>query len=196
MGIIGFIDNLYSEQRYRCSKYEKSFLMFATLNYYYNVRFSNRITNNVWLGNYIDASNENFIHDNNIKVIINCSKHLPFYFSQSEVAYRYRIPVDDDRAENSINLMYLYLPKIVQLMKYHANKGENIYVHCHAGMQRSATVIAAYMMSNWNINMLEAMQHIKKYRSIAFTPFINFEKSLVQYEGDLKSETRTQITSV
>lgn len=187
MGIIHFIDNIYKEQRYRCQKYEKSFLMFSTLNYYYGVKFSNKITNNIWLGNYIDSSNETFIRNNNIRVIVNCSKNLPFYMDDAEVPFRYRIPVDDDRAHNSIELMYLYLPKIVQIMKYHISRGENIYVHCHAGMQRSATVIAAYLMNQYGLDMYEAMSHIKKYRSIAFTPFINFERSLEQYGSDLKT---------
>ena len=51
MGVINFIDMLYSNNKYRCQKKETSFLMFSTLNYYYKVNFSNRITNNIWLGN-------------------------------------------------------------------------------------------------------------------------------------------------
>ena len=185
MGVINFIDKLYSSNKYRSNKQEPSFLMFSTLNYYYKVNFSNRITNHIWLGNYVDSSNEKFIRDNNIRVIINCSKDLPFYFSTDEVPYRYRIPVDDDRQDNSLYVMYLYLPKIVDIIKFHINRGENIYVHCHAGMQRSACVVAAYLIATTNMTPRDAISFIKRQRPIAFTPFINFQKSLDNYSSTL-----------
>jgi hypothetical protein len=185
MGIINFIDSTYNNNKFRCKKKEASFIMFTTLSYYYKVNFSNKITNNIWLGNYVDSSNENFIKDNNIKVIINCSKDLPFYFNNTEVPYKYRIPVDDDRQDNSLYVMFLYLPKIVQIMKFHIQRGENVYVHCHAGMQRSACVVAAYLMATNGVTPNQATQFIKKIRPIAFTPKINFQKSLDNYHNSL-----------
>jgi len=188
MGIINHIDTLYTKNKFRCKKKESSFIAFSTLNYYYKVHFSNQITDKVWLGNYADSSNENFIKDNNIKVIINCSKDLPFYFNNQEVPYKYRIPVDDDRQDNSLYIMYLYLPKIVDIMKFHINRNENIYVHCHAGMQRSACVVAAYLISKHNLHPGAAITHIKNQRPIAFSPFINFEKSLLSYYSTLNKK--------
>jgi len=181
MGIINFIDDIYQSNRFRCKKNESSFIMFTTLKYYYSVQFSNRITNNIWLGNYVDSSNENFIKNENIKVIVNCSKDLPFYFNNMEVPFRYRIPVDDDRQDNSIQVMFLYLPKIVELLKRHVVRGENVYIHCHAGMQRSACVMAAYLMAVKGYTPVQAIQFIKRLRPIAFTPFVNFQKSLDNY---------------
>lgn len=189
MGIINHIDNLYNTNKFRCQKKESSFIAFSTLNYYYKIHFSNRITDKIWLGNYADSSNENFIKDNNIKVIINCSKDLPFYFNNQEVAFKYRIPVDDDRQDNSLYIMFLYLPKIVDIMKYHINRNENIYVHCHAGMQRSACVVAAYLMAHYKLTPTDAITHIKKHRPIAFSPFTNFEKSLNNYYNILNKKT-------
>ena len=69
MGIINFIDSLLSNNNYRVKKTNPGFLMFSTLKYYYNVEFSNQITTNLWLGNFIDSSNEHFIRNNNIKLI-------------------------------------------------------------------------------------------------------------------------------
>jgi protein-tyrosine phosphatase len=162
--------------------------MFSTLKYYYNVQFSNRITNQIWLGNYVDSSNETFIKNQNIKVIVNCSRDLPFYFNKNEVPFRYRIPVDDDRQDNSIQVMFLYLSKIVELIKRHVSRGENIYIHCHAGMQRSACVMAAYLMAVRGFSPAEAIQYIKRLRPIAFTPFVNFQKSLDNYGMTLKQK--------
>lgn len=75
----------------------------------------------------------------------------------------------------------MYLPKIVDIMKFHVNRNENIYVHCHAGMQRSACVVAAYLMSSYKLAPKDAINHIKKHRPIAFSPFTNFEKSIFSY---------------
>jgi hypothetical protein len=188
MGVINFIDSLYNNNKFRCQKHDKSFIAFSTLNYYYKVNFSNQITKQIWLGNYAESANENFIKKNNIKVIINCSKDLKFYFDQNEVPYKYRIPVDDDRQDNSLYIMYLYLPKIVDIMKFHINRGENIYVHCHAGMQRSACVVAAYLMSSFNMTPKDAITIIKRNRPIAFTPFVNFEKALINYSNTIEKE--------
>ena len=185
MGIINFIDKQYSSNNYRCAKTETSFLMFSSLNYYYNVKFSNKITNNVWLGNYADSSNETFIRENNIRVVVNCSKDLPFYFNEKEVPFRYRIPVDDDRQDNSMYIMYQYLPKIVDIIRYHVNRGENVYVHCHAGMQRSACVVAGYLMAKYGLTPEDAIKFIKSKRPIAFTPYVNFQKSIDNYYNSL-----------
>jgi hypothetical protein len=190
MGLINFIDGLIKDNRYRCSKTHTSFLFFSSLRYYYGIDFSNQITKNIWLGNYVDSANQDFILRNNIKVIINCSKDLPFYFTQTEIPYRYRIPVNDDRMENSLRIMYLHLPKIVEIIKSHIARDENIYIHCHAGMQRSACVVSAYLMSEYCKTFPESVEYIKTHRSIAFTPFINFKKSLEIYEADLNRQKK------
>ena len=93
--------------------------------------------------------------------------------------------MDDDRQDNSIYIMYLYLPKIVNIMRFHINRGENVYVHCHAGMQRSACVVAAYLMAQFGLKPEEAIRYIKSKRPIAFTPFVNFQKSIDNYYNTL-----------
>ncbi len=181
MGIINFIDSLLSNNNYRVNKTNPGFLMFSTLKYYYNVEFSNQITTNLWLGNFIESSNEQFIRNNNIKVIVNCSKDLPFYFSQTEVPYRYRIPVNDDKQEDSLLAMYLYLPSIIEKIRKHIENNDNVYVHCHAGMQRSACVVSAYLMATHNMNFEQTYNYLKSRRPIVYTPNVNFRRSLDTY---------------
>lgn len=188
MGIINFIDGLLKDNNYRVNKSNPGFLMFSTLKYYYDVEFSNQITTNIWLGNFIESSNIDFIANNNIKVIINCSKDLPFYFSEKEVPYRYRIPVNDDKQENSLYDMYLYLPNIVHKIKKHVDNNHNIYIHCHAGMQRSACVVCAYLMYYHNMTFEESYNYLKLRRSIVFTPNVNFKKSLLSYYKNVLSK--------
>jgi len=155
--------------------------MYAVMKYTQGVSFHNQITDRVWLGNYVEASNKEFMTRNKIRVIINCSKDIPFYFSEDVVPYQYRIPVDDDRQPESMRIMYSYLPKITEMMREHVLRGDNIYVHCHAGMQRSACVVVCYVLSLCRMNVEEAIQFVKSRRPIAFTPLVNFRPSIDAY---------------
>ena len=186
MGIIQHIDRIWETGEYRCNRFNTSFLTFATL-HYNGVPFSNQITNKVWLGNYVESSNAKFMRENRIRVIVNCSKDLPFYFRAEEVPFQYRIPVDDDRQDNSLYVMFIYLPKIVDIIKFHVGRGENVYIHCHAGMQRSACVAAAYIMNVFKTDPDTAIAYIRKHRKVAFMPFVNFDKSLRNYYEQIKN---------
>jgi hypothetical protein len=182
MGIIKFADELKKNNKYAVSTTDANYLWFLSLRFFYKINYSNQITRNIYLGNYIDASNLTFIKDNNIRVIINCSKDIPFYMPQDICPYQYRIPVNDDLQDISIYTMYKYLPKIVSIIHKHISMGENIYIHCHAGMQRSACVVAAYLIHHHKFTVDDAIEYVKNKRSISFFPIANFKKSLEQYE--------------
>jgi hypothetical protein len=185
MGILDFARELNNNNKYLISTKSYSYLYFLALRYYYSVEFSNKITNNLFLGNYIDSANLSFLKNNNIKVIINCSKDLPFYVDTNIVPYLYRLPVNDDLRDESLFIMYQYLPNIIKTIKTHIDMGHNIYIHCHAGMQRSATVIAGYLMTYNKLSIDDAIKYIRERRKIAFIPMINFRKSLEKYYADL-----------
>ncbi len=42
--------------------------------------------------------------------------------------------------------------------------GENVYVHCHAGISRSATVVAAYLIEYHEYSYEEAIEYIRRFR--------------------------------
>jgi protein tyrosine phosphatase len=192
MGIINYIDKVSKE--YKCDTKSSNFLMFALLKYNYDVKFSNKIVDNIWLGNYVDSSNLEFIKENNIKVIINCSKNLPFWFDDKITPFKYRLSLDDDQSQEAMHLMYLYLPKIIDLIKSHVARNENIYIHCHAGMQRSACVLACYLMSSFNVSPQEAVNYIKNKRNISFSPHVNFKQSMVSYYTNNIIKLKTNIS--
>ena len=77
--------------------------------------------------------------------------------------------------------MYLYLPSIIDKIKKHIDNNHNIYIHCHAGMQRSACVASAYLMASHNMNFEETYTYLKSRRPIVFTRNVNFKKSLESY---------------
>jgi len=143
----------------------------------------------LWLGDATMAKSIPFIQDN-IDLVINCSNDLPFYCEQipSRPIRTYRVPIDDDLTEQSIESMRDHLPRVTALI-YRAlfEKHQRVLVHCYAGIQRSATVIAAYLMRYHELPLTDVIVLLKSKRIIVFTPQNNFYHALESYERDISS---------
>ena len=50
-----------------------------------------KILENLWLGNYRDALNDQFINENEINVVVNCTTNLHFH---NKIYFKYIIPVN------------------------------------------------------------------------------------------------------
>ena len=80
-----------------------------------------KIIDGLWLGNYQISQNKNFIKQNNISVIINCTKDLPFLTGVKEIKYMYRIPIDDNLQNSEIYEMSKFLTIILPIINSHLN---------------------------------------------------------------------------
>jgi dual specificity MAP kinase phosphatase len=128
----------------------------------------------LWLGNGKASLDDKFLRDNKIHAVFNCTKDLPFH---SSVNRRFRVPVDDNLRQEEIRNMELWsFETIYKLTKEH--KQGNVLVHCYAGMQRSAAVVAMYLIAKYGMTKEQVIPFIKGKRSVAFWPFVNFEKSI------------------
>ena len=88
--------------------------------------------------------------------------------------------------------MTCYLPFIIQnIYKLHFQERRNVLIHCHAGMQRSTVVVAAYLVQYGNMTPKQAVKYIIQRRPIAFHngANINFERSLLSYFKNMKKCT-------
>ena len=138
----------------------------------------------LWLGNAKASMDEEFIKKNNIVSVFNCTKDLPFH---SSIRRRFRVPVDDNLKQEEIRNMELWSFEIVyKLTKEH--KHGNVLVHCYAGMQRSAAVIAMYLIGNHRMKKDNAIAYIKRKRPLAFWPFTNFEKSIEDFQQNYERD--------
>lgn len=152
-----------------------------------------KLLENLWLGDIQDAQNEQFIKSNNINVIVNCTKGLPFI--DLPISFKYRIPVNDDLQGQSFQEMYVALTYIIPVLVTHINRGDRILIHCYAGVQRSAIVTLALLTALTYPNMSciylteESLQqfcmnlktYMSEYRPIVFTPHMNFKKSYTMW---------------
>lgn len=151
---------------------------------------ANEIVKGLYIGNQESAVDPEFIRKKRITAIINCTPSLPNKFKKAGVIKYVRIPVDDSLKNTDINQMTAYLPFVVQsLRELHHNQRRNVLVHCHAGMQRSAIVVAAYLVQFYGLTPSQATRFIVKKRPIAFMNLRappNFEKSLQVFFKNMK----------
>jgi protein-tyrosine phosphatase len=139
----------------------------------------------LWLGNAKASMNEEFITRNNIQVVFNCTKNLPFSL---HIPIKYRIPLDDNLQEEEIRNMELWSGEIAYKILQEYISGRTILVHCMAGMQRSAASVAMMLIAYYKYHALDAMKMIKEKRGIAFYPRANFGRSIDYFDRKFHSE--------
>jgi protein-tyrosine phosphatase len=152
---------------------------------------ANEIIQNLWLGNIKASQDKEFLADKKIGAVFNCTKNIPFVMSTPR---KYRVPVDDNLQEEEIRNMELWSFESVYKLIQELKKGP-VLVHCHAGMQRSAAVVAMLLIATMGFKTDEAIQYIKKRRPIAFTPGPNFLKSIQGFEREFEKSIRPQLAS-
>ena len=142
----------------------------------------------LWLGNIRSARNGDFLKENNITTVFNCTKDAPFHYS---VKKQYRVPVDDNLEEEEIRNLELWSYEIVYKLTKEYKEG-TVLVHCHAGMQRSAAVVAMYLIAH-GMKSDDAINFIKSKRPIAFHHSINFLKSIKGFEYTFNKDKAIQL---
>tara|TARA_B100000963_G_C22635497_1_gene677352 strand:- start:4204 stop:4704 length:501 start_codon:yes stop_codon:yes gene_type:complete len=128
---------------------------------------------NIFLGNKNSASNVNLL--NKIYLVVNCSEDIPFY---SDKTRNFRVDVPDNLSLDCNLRILVYINQILPIMYKCYNEKKPVLVHCRAGMHRSATVVACFLIKYFNFSKDCAIQFIKSKRHIAFFPGPNFDLSL------------------
>jgi protein-tyrosine phosphatase len=141
----------------------------------------------IWLGNRRAAMDDDFLQTHNIETVINCSKELPFHPYPRN---RYRLPVTDNLLPTEIQHMGDWAWETMQYMLREYNLGRTILVHCRAGMQRSASVCAMFLMLHDGMTFDQAFAHLRQRRPIVFRPMINFKSAILRFEAELQQQRR------
>jgi hypothetical protein len=143
----------------------------------------------LWLGNKKAAADSNFIRRAGINVVFNCTKDLPF---SSLIPHQYRVPVHDNLEPEEIQNMLLWSPEIIAKLMKEYKRGGVILVHCHAGMQRSAAVVAMFIIALTGQPTEKVMGFIRSKRPIAFFPEANFKQAILGFEQQLRAEMKSR----
>jgi rhodanese-related sulfurtransferase len=144
----------------------------------------------LWLGNIKAAADEGWMKRENVTVVFNCTKDLPFADS---IATRYRIAVHDNLEPEEIQFMIDSAEDIAYNILKEYKQGKTILVHCYAGMQRSAAALAIFLMLWLQMKPYPAMEFIKSKRPIAFYPSANFAPAIYAFHTRLEKIIRPYI---
>ena len=89
-----------------------------------------------------------------------------------------RIPINDNSDDNDKLLTEIQDTRVLEIIHSSLMKKENVLVHCFAGMSRSCTLVACYLIKYCNMGINESIEYIKSKRPIAFFGGVHFMKTL------------------
>ena len=145
-----------------------------------NLVISDRATGGkVYIGNIVSRS-ESELKKNNITAIVNATDSIPKPNFEGEYC---QFPLRDSLGPSDPLLMDIYLPSAVEVLARLIKNGHNVLVHCHAGMQRSATIVAGYLCKYYGFTPDESITYIVSKRPICFSYglFPHFKSNLKKY---------------
>jgi len=116
----------------------------------------------LWLAGEIDATNPQWIEDNNIKAVVSCADHSPFPLVKNCLELNF--PDEPDRREE---IFYKKeITKAVQFIGNNINNGVNTCVYCKMGVNRSAAVVICYLRQKFKYSFNTVHKNILLQRFI------------------------------
>jgi protein-tyrosine phosphatase len=140
---------------------------------------ANQILPRLWLGNKTAALDSKWLRDKKITTVFNCTKDIPF---GNGPLHQYRVPIDDSLRQEDIQKLTDWSPEIMYKLMAEYKQGATILVHCWAGVQRSAAVVAMFLMTLHHQPMSVVVPFMRHCRPIVFTPAMNFMQSIQTWE--------------
>lgn len=127
----------------------------------------------LYLGSMFDVNNSYFLEKNKINTIICVARNLKIN-PEIELYYKvHRYEFEDTVKENILN----NFDDITELIE----NSEVVLVNCAAGASRSASIVIAYLMKYYAMNLKDAITHVKKNRP-QICPNKGFVLQLLEYE--------------
>ena len=139
----------------------------------------NEIIPNLWLGSRLAPVNQQLIKDNNIKLIINCTKDIDYYVDPN--VQTIRLAINDLNTDEANQILRESIDSLIFLIDLHLKNNMGVLVHCYAGVQRSATVVLCYLIKYKHLQLQMAKTIMKDKRSIVFFPYPTFDNFINQY---------------
>jgi predicted protein tyrosine phosphatase len=128
----------------------------------------------IFISDYQTANDPSTWKKYNIQAIISATESSDEY----HVGFKGRklhIKIEDVPHEN----IAFHFDKVNQFIDESLQKGENVLVHCMAGISRSVSLVISYLMYKYKFSYIDALLIIQKTRPIAF-PNVGFKNQLIK----------------
>ncbi|KAA1472417.1 hypothetical protein DENSPDRAFT_800964 [Dentipellis sp. KUC8613] len=126
----------------------------------YEYSHMDEVLPNLWVGDLVSAQDAETLQEKNIHSVLTAMRGR---VSIQETFLKFQINLDD--TEDADILQHL-LPSIA-FIQAELDKNRGVLVHCQAGMSRSATIVAAYLMYSQHLDVDGALEAIRKVRPSA-----------------------------
>ena len=115
-----------------------------------------QIIPNLFLGNYHLANDLELLKKLGITHILNCSIEHPNYFPNDFVYLH--LHIHDDPS--------FKISQHFQQTRKFIDSAKKIYVHCHAGISRSSTIVIYYLMKKFNSDLETILSYVQNIREV------------------------------
>lgn len=113
-------------------------------------------------------------------MVVNCTDDQPFW---NPAARNFRLSVrDTGEVQESVKLYNMLSDDVLfETIEATLNAGQHVLVHCRAGQQRSAAVVACYLVWKAGVDPFHAMSMVRAKRPEAFFGGANFIDTITHY---------------
>ena len=134
----------------------------------------NYIIDNIYLGDSVAASDEDFLKEYNITTVVNCAQDFTSNYKDLKFLELALYDTELQSLFPKFEVAYNFIK-----INSKENKG-NILVHCMLGMSRSASLVVFYLMKEKGWDYDTAIDYIRERRPIV-QPIEHFEYQLRNY---------------
>ncbi|KAG8188940.1 hypothetical protein JTE90_014992 [Oedothorax gibbosus] len=145
----------------------------------------NKVLPGLYVGNFRDAKDQDQLRANNITHIISIHDNAKRVHDDKEYLC---IQAADTPGQN----LAQFFSRCNDFIHRARAQGGGVLIHCLAGVSRSVTIAAAYLMSVTSLNCKDSLKVLRGARSIA-NPNCGFQKQLHQYEFQRLTEERRRL---
>jgi len=169
--------NIFNKTIYNIISLARNTKSVKVVNKVANIDNYNLIIPNLYLGNIQAASDIDFFKNNKIEAIVNCTENEPFH-QYFEDKLKYRLSVTDSKDPDNISKFKKEIVDAVNFIDNAIDSNKPVFVHCYWGLMRSATVVAAYLMKKYKMELNDAINIVKEQRPLALLSVYNFNEIL------------------
>ncbi|VDI42753.1 atypical dual specificity phosphatase [Mytilus galloprovincialis] len=142
----------------------------------------NKVLPGLFVGNFRDAKDRQQLADNNIT-------HILAIHDQAKKLHEDKEYLCIVASDNSQQELIQFFPECIEFIHNARLNNGSVLVHCLAGVSRSVTITAAYIMTVTPLGWREAVNSIRGVRNGA-NPNFGFQKQLMKYQNENLQEAK------